>query len=56
MSSCDKIINEALFERKDFFTLDNRKNMLAILTDMSNAMSHFKMKAKQNGHDITPEM
>jgi hypothetical protein len=47
MSACDKIINELLFEKKDFFSANQHKNLIAILSDISEAMNHFKKRATQ---------
>jgi hypothetical protein len=47
MSACDKIINSLLFESKDFFSGNNHKHLIAILSDISEAMNHFKKRAEQ---------
>lgn len=56
MSTCDKIINEMLFENKNFFTSENHKNLIAILHDVSEAMNHFKAKAKTMGKEVDADM
>jgi hypothetical protein len=46
MSTIDKIMNNMLFKNNLFFSVEEYKNLKAILEDINRAFAHFKQEAK----------
>ena len=47
MSTIDKLLNNMLFKNNLFFTVEEFKNLKAILEDINRAFSHFQTEAKK---------
>ena len=47
MSTIDHIMNNMLFKSDLFFTVEDYKNLRAILEDINRAFTHFKAEAKK---------